>query len=189
MDKREFLRQIPGVADLLDGADEVDIKTVTAPITLRELVAALCSWQPGWVTFLYRVRWAFVRVLGMTQEGIPQARAMRPEDAPMTPGDTSGVFPEIDAAEDRYWIAGASESHLAFWLIIAPYPDLLSDGSTRFTFTTLVRYNRWIGRVYYFIVRPFHHLIVGVLLRSVVRQATKRATQNAAETAESAANV
>src|SRR2546425_5121666 len=37
-------------------------------MSMREFIAAMMSYQPGWVTFLYRIRAVFVRFLGMRQE-------------------------------------------------------------------------------------------------------------------------
>ena len=38
---------------------------------MRAFIAGLFSYMPWWLKALYGVRWAFVRLLGMKQEGVP----------------------------------------------------------------------------------------------------------------------
>ncbi|KAA3658281.1 MAG: DUF2867 domain-containing protein [Chloroflexi bacterium] len=41
---------------------------------MRLFIAGMMSYHPGWLIFLYAVRWGFVRLLGMKQEGVPEER-------------------------------------------------------------------------------------------------------------------
>ena len=49
---------------------------------------------------------------------------------------------------------------------------LLQRDATRTSavLTTVVHFNNGLGRAYFFVVRPFHRLIVTSLLRNVARQ-------------------
>ncbi|GAA3097030.1 DUF2867 domain-containing protein [Streptosporangium carneum] len=155
---------LPRLRALAEGADHVDVKTVEGDLTLREFLCGLASWEPGWVRFLYRVRAVFVRLLGMRQEGIPSARVIRPEDVSFTPGDSMMFFTVADAEEDHYFVAGVTESHLTAHLAVVAEPG-------RFHVATIVKYNRWTGPVYFNVIRPFHHLVVGGMARAAVRGA------------------
>ena len=46
MDMNEF-KQIPALAEYLDGADHVDVKSGTGTLSLREFMAGVLSYQPG----------------------------------------------------------------------------------------------------------------------------------------------
>lgn len=164
--KRAYIDQIPEITPLLEGADHIDIKVVEGAVTLRQFVAALFTYQPGWITFLYRVRAVFVRFLGMRQEGVPRPAAMRPEDVPMTPGDPAAFFTVVAAQEDRYLFAAATEQHLTAKLGVVVEP---LDDKRRFYVVTVVHYHKWTGRVYFNVIRPFHHIVVGQMARAGVR--------------------
>ena len=62
-----YLESIPAVARIVDGADALDVKSGAADLTLREFAAGFLSYQPGWVTFLYRVRSVIVPFLALKQ--------------------------------------------------------------------------------------------------------------------------
>jgi hypothetical protein len=163
--KERRLPDIPEMNILFASADYVDIKTTESELLLREFVARLLSYQPAWVTALYAIRWGFVRLLGMKQNGVPQAKRLNAGDVLMRKGEDSQflTFDVIAAQEDAYWFAQASESHLNATLGVIC--EARPDGQNRFCVVTLVHYNRWTGRVYFNVIRLFHHLVVGAMIR------------------------
>ncbi|MBN1966785.1 MAG: DUF2867 domain-containing protein [Anaerolineae bacterium] len=165
MGELAYLQSIPEVAALLDGADVIDAKHIVAPLTLREFLAGVANYQPGWVTALYRVRGGFVRLLGMRQEGIPEPPRLRPEDVSFEPGGKA-LFTCKQAEEDRYWIGGEEDRHLNFNVAFVVEP--LAEGRNRLYLLTVVYYNHWTGRVYFAVIAPFHHLITRLMLRRLV---------------------
>ena len=121
----------------------------------------------GWIKNLYRIRWGFVRLLGMKQEGIPQSSHMRmqPSDVPMRAGEDATFF-TVEMAEDgRFWIASTTESHLTAYLGVVVEP--LAQGN-RFHVLTIVHYHNWTGPVYFNVIRPFHHIVVGKMAQAGV---------------------
>lgn len=158
------LRQIEAVAPYLQRADVIDIKrTPETALSLRQLVAGLLSYQPGWVTALYRVRWGFVRLLGMTQEGVPRPKAMHPDDVPLEAGQPAYFFTVEAAEDDRFWLAGATDKHLDAYILAARADE------RHFYVVTLVMHKHWTGPVYYNVIRPFHHLVVWAMLRRALK--------------------
>src|SRR2546421_12802557 len=101
----EIVKQFPELAPVFDDADHIDVKTVEGKLNLRPFLAGMFNFQPGWVSFLYRVRGVFVRFLGMRQAGIPQAPRFRPDTIPMIPGQTAALFTVRMAREDPFWVA------------------------------------------------------------------------------------
>lgn len=155
---QRYATQFPMLATILQDADHIDVKSIEARATLREFVAGAMSYQPGWMTFLYRVRAVFVRFLGMKQEGIPQGLTLRPEDLPMTPGKYITFFKVTAVEEDRYVCMSIKDKHLTASLAVVAEP--LTGGMQRFYGITIVHYHNWAGPVYFNVIRPFHHLVV-----------------------------
>lgn len=148
------------------GADHVDVKTVESEATLREFLAGLLSYQPGWVTALFAVRAVFVRLLGMRQQGLPLSLHLRPEDIAMTPGSAASFFTVRHAEEDRFWVVGVTDKHLEATLAVVVEPEPGGGPRRRFHVVTLVHYRNWVGPVYFNVIRPFHHLVVERMARS-----------------------
>ncbi|HEX2909132.1 MAG TPA: DUF2867 domain-containing protein [Phototrophicaceae bacterium] len=176
MTPNTFVQQFPGVAELLRDANHIDTQTVEGQISLRQFIAGTLSYQPRWVTGLYYIRWAFVRLLGMKQEGIPDHTRFSAADVPMIPGEYLGFF-KVDAAqEDRYWVSSIEDQHLAAHLVAAVEP---CGDRYRFYATTIVHYRNWAGPIYFNAIRPFHLLLVALAVRSAVRQPPVQAIKSA----------
>jgi hypothetical protein len=161
--------RIPELAPLLADADHVDVKAVEGRVTLREFLAGLAGYQPGWVTALFGVRRGFVRLLGLRQDGTPHAARLRPAQVPMQVGAKFGFFTVCLAGEDRYWAAAVDEKHLHAVLAVVAEPR--GGGIHRFYVVTIVHYHHWTGPVYFNVIRPFHHLVVGGMARAGARSA------------------
>ena len=159
-------RKVPGAVERelhewLGAADHVDVKTVTSDVPLRAFTAGLLGYQPAWVTALYGVRRVFVRLLGMKQGGIPKAPSYTAETLPVTPGEKAGFF-AVHRASEVSWSCGIDDSHL--WAGLA----VVRDGA-QLHVVTVVRYKNWAGPVYFNVIRPFHHLVVGAMIGAAVK--------------------
>jgi len=161
------LQSIAELRQLAQTADHIDVKVVEGDNTFREFIAGLMNFSPGWIKALYRVRWAFVRVLGMKQNGIPKSPGMLPENVPMQSGEKAAFFKVDYAQPDHFWIVSAKEAHLTAYLGVVMQP--LQGGKRRFHVITIVKYHRWTGPVYFNLIRPFHHLVVNSMARAALR--------------------
>jgi hypothetical protein len=162
--KSHYIYQVPEIAPILAGADHVDIKTCRSRQPMQEFIAGALSYQPAWMTALYAVRWGFVRLLGMKQQGLPKAHRFRPDEISLTPGDYATFFQVKAAQAERYWFAGITEAHLTAHLGVVVEP--LAGQDKRFHVVTVVHYHRWTGPVYFNIIRPFHHVVVGRMVKA-----------------------
>lgn len=161
-----FIHQIPEIRPLLEGADHIDVKIIEGEVTMREFITHMLEYQPAWVTFLYGVRWFLVRLLGMKQTGIPRPQKKRPQDLPMKTGQPAAFFKVALAQEEKFWFAEISEAHLTAKLGVVVEP--LEGRKCRFYVITVVHYNKWTGPVYFNVIRPFHHLVVGQMAKAGV---------------------
>lgn len=136
----------------------------------REAAVAFFRSGPRWVGGLMGMRDAVVRLFGLKTSG----RARDPEAAlaafQCVPGERIGIFTVLAVGAQEV-VLGEDDRHLDFrvslWL-----GDPLSPqaGARSLTISTVVRFhNRW-GRLYFFPVKPFHRLIVPVMLRRTVRE-------------------
>ncbi len=166
---RHYIDQIVPLQSHLQTANHVDVKTIESDVTLRQFIAGFMNYRPIWVKALYGVRKVFVRFLGMQQAGIPPAPQITPETVPMTPGQNASSFAVRHAQEDQYWIVEIEDDHLTAGLAIVVEP--IDDNRTRFHVVTIVHYHKWSGPVYFNVIRPFHHLVVGAMTRAGAKSA------------------
>jgi hypothetical protein len=156
----------PRFKQYFQGMDHVDIKTITADVSLREFIAGMLSYHPWWMAMLYRLREILVSVLGLVKHDIPERFPVLNADAiSFTPGDKALFFIVREAEEDRFWVSETPpDNHLmAYFGVVA---QTLKDGMTRFGVFTTVRYLHWTGPVYFNLIRPFHHLVVARMMRA-----------------------
>jgi len=161
------ITSVDAIKEALKEADHVDVKSIDGAVSMRTFIAGMLNYYPAWIKTLYRIRWGFVRLLGMKQQGIPDDIGMGPEDVPMTPGETATFFTVDSASEEHYWLVSISEAHLTAHLGVVVEP--LTDGRNRFYTITIVHYNKWTGPVYFNVIRPFHHIVVGQMMQAGVK--------------------
>jgi len=158
-----IVQTTPELQPFLPNADHVDVITAIGDVTMREFLAGTFSYNPGWLTFLYRVRGKFVRLLGMKQEGVPQFPEVRPEEVCMTPGENMAFF-TVKTASEQVWIAGIEDTHLSAELSVVK--EAGENGRFRFHIVTIVHYHNWSGILYFNVIRPFHHLVVAKMAQA-----------------------
>lgn len=157
----QSVASIPEIAALAEGADHVDVKTVQSGKELGRFTADLLSYRPGWVRVLYRLRGLLARLLGLRQES--GVRGERLSEVSFLPGAKAAFFTVTAAEKGRYWIAEASDRHLAAHLAI--FTGTGEAGESLRHVATIVRYRHWTGPVYFKAILPFHHLIVAAMAR------------------------
>ncbi|MCM0756248.1 DUF2867 domain-containing protein [Desulfovibrio aminophilus] len=156
----------PELAELIAGADHVDVKQVRARTSLRGFLAAFISYHPRWLDWLYVLRAGLVRLLGMRQEHMDMA-PLEEKDVDLTPGGKLSFFTTELSREDRLWVGVAEDKHLAARVVVERRPG--DHGAAVFLVSTVVHYKHWTGPVYFNLIRPFHHLVVHGMCRSVER--------------------
>ncbi|MEZ7198461.1 DUF2867 domain-containing protein [Pseudodesulfovibrio karagichevae] len=164
--ERSEIERLPGMAGLLAGADHVDVHTMDGGVTVLDLAAGVLSYRPGWMALLWRVRVWLLRCLGQGERAVPGRERLTTENLPLAPGEKVGFFTVVRSDGETYWIAEGKESHLEAAMAVCGTP--LPDGRTRFHAVTVVRYHNLAGRVYFNVIRPFHHLVVHAAMRSVL---------------------
>jgi hypothetical protein len=163
--------QIPQIARLLKGANYIDVKTIEGQTSLHQFIASMLSYYPGWVVFLYRIRAILVKLLGLVKHPVPEALPkLGPQDVSFEMGEMVTFFTVRLAEEKHYWVGETPEDkHLRAYVGVVVEP--LEDNRKRFHVATIVYYKHWTGPLYFNLIRPFHHLVVGRMMRAGVQQA------------------
>jgi hypothetical protein len=135
----------------LPRVDYLDVFSAPLPrdATLEEVARRVLAGRPP---RLMRLRDALVRPFGLKTS--PKGARAPPRFAT---GERIGLFTLFARSEDEL-LLGEDDRHLDFRLCLR-----VSEGQV--TLTTLVHFRNVWGRVYFFLVRPFHGIIVQRMLR------------------------
>lgn len=163
MKQGNAIAAIPELAAIAAGADRIHVKSVDCRKNLREFLSAALSYMPGWMRFLYRVRWVFVRLLGASQDGVPASLFVAPEDVAFANGEDASIFTVAAAKEGSYWLGQATDKMVTGYLGVIVEP--LENGVNRFHIVTMVKFRHWTGPIYFTVITPFHHLVVMCMAR------------------------
>lgn len=127
--------------------------------TIRELYIAIFSSTPKWVENMMKIRNKIVKIFGLKTE------MKRNENPNFQVGEKVGIFEIYDIQENEI-IAGDDDKHLNFRVSI----HRQIQEKTAVNISTLVQYNNWFGKLYFFIVKPFHKMVV----KSLIKKASKK---------------
>ncbi len=120
---------------------------------------------PAWFKSLFRLRNALVRPFGL-RGGAPADIGTVKRKPHYAIGDRMGWF-KLFHQGDQEIIVGADDKHLDFRLSL--YKQELPQG-VRFTATTIVSTHNRAGRIYLWLILPFHKLGMKSLLGELARQ-------------------
>jgi len=128
------------------------------------LTLLLATSAPRWAEYLMWLRDRIVSLIGLHTA---RPRAPSPTCAShLQPGDMVGMF-RVFARSDDEILLGADDRHLDFRASMLVRRDASRSSAV---LTTVVHFNNSLGRAYFFVVRPFHRLIVTSLLRNVTHR-------------------
>ena len=152
---------LPELDDLVPIVDVIDVKTARGAVSLREFTAGALGHGPLWIKALFGVRILLAWALRL-ETAVPDSFRLRPETVSFTPGDPASFFTVVRGEEDHYLLLKVSDNHLVAWLAI-----ITDNGQpAEFKVVTLVKYLRPVGRFYYNLIRPFHHLVLLSMCRA-----------------------
>lgn len=137
----------------IDFADCYQGRTARRGLSAAQVAHAMFEQPPAWVNALMAVRNGIVRWFGLKTPGN------------VAPGPRVGIFPLVSQSAGEV-VLGLDDKHLDFriWLAVRDKPD-----GTEAWMSTLVRYNGVSGRVYLFLIMPFHRLLSRYMLGRALR--------------------
>jgi len=155
--ERVDLPSVSRLAALYGQADFADAFSVDLPQNdthdAESLAQRIFAQQPKWVATLLRARDTLVRPFGLK----------RAEDLLSMDGDRLNIFRVYERHDDEI-ILGEDDAHLDFRLSVLVRPAEQGN-PRRLVLTTVVFYNRLLGRAYISLIAPFHRMVVRASLR------------------------
>ena len=132
-------------ADYVDSFSKVIIaKQAMTPEEFRNLAF---KQLPKWINWLMNLRNAIVKPLGL---------------------DTESRFTDIISDRNSHEeILGMPDKHLDFHVSV--WCGEHKEEKQELRITTVVKFNNWLGKIYFFIIRPFH----GIILKSILNHISK----------------
>ena len=88
-------------------------------------------------------------------------------------GEKFGLFQVFDRTAHEV-ILGEDDSHLNFRVSLYIEQQTNDLTKKKLVISTVVVFNNWFGRFYFFPVQPFHHRIVPSMLKATIRQLEKK---------------
>ena len=113
----------------------------------QSLARHIFAKQPLWIAMLLNVRDMLVRPFGLKTAG----------ELTQTAGDRISLFRVFERHDDEI-VLGEDDTHLDFRVSVLVQPS--PQGQPRLILTTLVFYNRSLGRAYIKLIAPFHRAVV-----------------------------
>ena len=132
----------------VDYSDSFFIEVTENHLSPKDIILKTFAHNPVWLRILYKIRACFVKPFGIATEAI----------------ESKGLIIEEDNQEA---IMRKDDKHLLFYVDVFITP--LTTGKQLIEATTLVKYHNWIGKAYFFCIKPFHRIIVPLVLKQVVR--------------------
>ena len=136
-------------------------------VTITELGKAFFAPPPKWISVLFNIRNKLVAKIGLK---IPDRKmGENIEHLSFEPSQQVGFFKVLSKTEDEI-LFGEDDKHLNFKVSLLQERDPQDNGIKRLTCSTVVKYNNWLGRVYFFIVKPFHQMVVPSMMKRMIKE-------------------
>jgi hypothetical protein len=111
--------------------------------------------MPVWVSGLLKLRDVLVKPFGLQTGDEPVDGSVH-----YTVGAKAVYFTVVDRTESEI-VMEEKDLHLKFRVSILKE---IVDGKSKVSATTIVKFNNWGGRAYFFPVKPFHKMLIKYLL-------------------------
>ncbi|WP_029897993.1 DUF2867 domain-containing protein [Desulfohalovibrio reitneri] len=159
------VKAAPELAEAVDGADHLEGLSADSRKDLRAFLAGLSS-TPTWMEGLYKARQPLARLLRVPPDKLVFPK-VTPDNVPFAAGARYGPFTVRASRENRFWLGGYQAAHLSADLAVLRADG--TGGGNRYHLVTAVRYRSPRGKLYFGLVRPFHHLVMRTLAHRAAR--------------------
>lgn len=138
-----------------DWADAYEIETRRDFANMRSAAFCMVSTMPRWAKPLLWLRNVLVAPFGLK----PGDQRIVEENA-----DHIDFFSVLSESDEKI-VLGLDDRHLDFRILLERQPKA---NSARYRLTTLVKWHNRFGRIYLFLITPFHKLIVRSVLTNAL---------------------
>ncbi|WP_299443737.1 DUF2867 domain-containing protein [uncultured Aquimarina sp.] len=150
--------------DFIDKDNKIDIMVVSK---------AFFSSSPEWIGKLFTLRNKIVSVFGLKTGGKTKSKKELLTNFKGQIGEQVGIFKVFDRSDNEI-ILGEDDRHLNFRVSLLLKPEKEDEKSL--TISTTVNFNNSFGKLYFLPVKPFHKIIVPVMLKSTIKEAVAQSS-------------
>ena len=158
-----LMHQYSQKIDYLD-CYQVEIRT-QEDLSVDQIATRFFSYSPGWVKGLLRLRNLLMKPFGVKGGDLQNKQVPLPS---FKPGDKAVIFTVISRNKEEI-VAGEPDKHLDFWTSVRWEKPSSTGQPGYFYSATLVHYNNGGGRLYFFLIKPFHQLIIKTLMKNLAK--------------------
>lgn len=121
---------------------------------------------PGWADALMKIRDKTVGLFGLKTSSQIMETANVSASFEFKPGQRTGMFKCYEKTDNEL-ILGEDDKHLCFRVSL-----LLENHNPgqQISITTMVKYQNWLGRLYFLPVKPVHQRIVRATLKEMIQK-------------------
>lgn len=135
-------------------------------ISIVDVAKVFIKPGPKCIGFLLVLRNKIVSVFGLKND---IGDTKHPESFKFEPGEQAGLFRVFIRTNDEI-ILGEDDKHLNFRVSLFLQESGNNKSNKIVTVTTIVIYNNWFGQLYFFMIKPFHKLIVTRMLKKNLQE-------------------
>ncbi len=146
-----------------DYIDSYSADINTKPLTIEQVGKSFFQASPEWVNALLLLRDRVVGFLGLKIGRDVSDKQRLIANFKCEVGERVALFKVIDKNQDEV-IFGENDKHLDFRVSL-----FLDKQKDTLTVSTVVKFNNWMGRLYFVPVLPFHKIIVPVIIKGMVK--------------------
>lgn len=150
---------------LADFNDSYKISSVEYHMSPLEIYLLMVNNTPIWINFLLSLRNKIVRLLGLNDVGnlggIDHLAYVKSEDLVGAKLD----FFVIESLDQNEMILILKDKHLDIKISIFKYENV---SSTDVIVSTIVNFHNYVGKIYMFIIAPFHRMVVKRLMKNII---------------------
>lgn len=137
--------------------------TFTQEMKIEDVVKLFFTSSTQWAKGLFYIRNKIVKIFKLKASDIENKM---PHDLNITIGKSIGLFKIIDKTENEV-IIGEDDKHLNFRVSI--YIENIGS-KYRLSISTIVMIHNVFGKIYFFIIKPFHKIIVKKMVSTILKE-------------------
>lgn len=138
--------------------------TGTKKLLPDDIMIHFWTFTPGWVNALFKLRNILVRPFGLEAGDNNHSEEIK-ETIRDGKGNNGVMSVAVKSANETVILL--NDKHLDAYMSIFLAE---SNHSQTTTAITIVHYHNWLGRFYFFFVRPFHKIVVKSILKSTLEK-------------------
>ncbi len=137
-------------------------KVVTRQNETIDKITTKIFQTPRWADMLMRIRNVFARLAGLDTGGYKRDTYV----SDYYPVGSRAVYFTVIDRNDNEILMAENDKHLDFRVSV----QMNRQGANATVYlTTLVKFNNFLGRLYFLVVKPFHRIIIISLLKRLIK--------------------